>query len=342
MSLSDHPVLQRTYRSRFRDWNTHSAVRTKPLPSFSDRLTTDKLLFTPELVPTAVHPLVVSRGDEAVRRVLAYHLLGHLDFTDALENEVITPVTYMIGRRQLNLSLPAGMLADARKIAVDEMHHALFASNFIQEIAAASDVLAPQPRRPSFLRKLDEIKARHERDIVPLLMLFFAIISETLITGTLTRVPKDERVADGVRQVLSDHAEDEARHHAYFSDVLALCWPQLKPSQRAIIGPLLPRFIILFLAPDLLEVQDWLIQIGLSAPEADDVIEEAYCAPRTCASMQSNANATLRLMKRVGVLDDPRTADSFYESGLLTAAHSEPAAWPPIPCSMRPGTNNFD
>jgi P-aminobenzoate N-oxygenase AurF len=319
MLLSDHLIVQGAHRSRFRDWDTHSAVRAKPLPSLSDRPTTDKLLFTPELVPAAIHPLVTRRGDRAVRRVLAYHLLGHLDFTDALENEVITPVTYMIGRGQLNLSLPAAMLADARKIAVDEMYHALFATNFMQEIAAASELPASQPRRPCFLRKLDEIKVGHEREMVLLLMLFFAIISETLITATLTRVPKDERVADEVRQVLSDHAEDEARHHAYFADVLALCWPQLKPSQRAIIGPLLPRLIMLFLAPDLDEVQGWLIQIGLSAREVDHVIEQAYCGPNAGASLQSSAHATLRLMKRAGVLDDPRTADSFSESGLLTA-----------------------
>src|SRR5262249_1512979 len=157
----------------------------------------------------------------------------------------------MIGRRQLGFAFPPGMIIDARKIAVDEMHHALLTGGFIDEIATQSGVTPPPARRPAFLLALDDIKASHDRALRPLLILFFAIVSETLITGTLTRVPNDERVVAGVRKIFGDHAQDEACHHSYFAEVLLRCWPQLSPSERAVIGPMLPRFIALFLSPDL-------------------------------------------------------------------------------------------
>src|SRR4051794_32143253 len=111
--LSPDPGIDRVYYSRFHDWDLRSAVRAKALPSFPERETGGRLFFTPELVPAAAHPLALAQGDEMVHRVLAYHLLGHLDFTDALENEVVTPVAYMIGRGTLGLQLPADLRADA-------------------------------------------------------------------------------------------------------------------------------------------------------------------------------------------------------------------------------------
>ncbi|MDB5578227.1 MAG: P-aminobenzoate N-oxygenase AurF [Bradyrhizobium sp.] len=308
-------VTERIYRSRFRSWNTRSAVRSKPLPEFAG--TNAKLFFTPELVPLIDHPLISGRGDEVVHQVITRHLLGHLNFTDTLENEVVTPVAYMIGRRQLDFGLPAAMLVDARKIAVDEMHHALFAAGFVEEISLLSGVDPLPAQRPSFLLELDTIKSCCESRHVPLVMLFFAIISETLITSTLTRVPNDERVVAGVRTILGDHAEDEARHHLYFTDVLTACWPRLTAVQRALVGPLLPRFISMFLAPDLLDAQGCLAALGFPADLAERIMEEVYPGERIASEVRAKADSVVRLMGRAGVLEDQRTFDSFHKFGLL-------------------------
>jgi hypothetical protein len=308
-------VTERIYRSRFQDWNTRSAVRSKPLPEFAR--TDAKLFFTPELVPLIDHPLISTRGDDVIHRVLARHLLGHLNFTDTLENEVVAPVAYMLGRRQLDFALAPAMLVDARKIAVDEMHHALFAAGFVEEISALSGVDPPAVRRPSFLLELDCIKSLHESRHLPLLMLCFAIISETLITSTLAQVPYDDRVVAGVRTILKDHAEDETRHHVYFAEILTTCWPRLTPAQRALVGPLLPRFISMFLAPDRLDIQDCLAAFGFSAGATEQIIEEVYPRERIICDIRVKADSVVRLMRRAGVLEDPLTSDSFCRFGLL-------------------------
>lgn len=308
-------VTERIYRSRFHDWNTRSAVRSKSLPEFAGA--NAMWFFTPELVPLTNHPLLSARGDNAVHQVVTRHLLGHLNFTDTLENEVVAPVAYMIGRRQFDFTLPPAMLVDARKIAVDEMHHALYAAGFVEEICSLSGVEPLPPRRPSFLLELDAIKSSHEARLAPYLMLFFAIISETLITSTLTQVPNDARVVAGVRAILRDHAEDEARHHVYFADVLTACWPKLTAAQRAVLGPLLPRFISMFLAPDLLEAQQCLAAMGFSVHAAEQLIEETYPSGRIMLEIRSKADSVIRLMRRVGVFEDAQTADSFNRYGLL-------------------------
>jgi len=308
--------VERIYRSRFRDWDTRSAVRAKSLPVFDDHTRDDALFFTPELVPAAAHPAVRALGPNAIHHVLTHHLFEHLSFTDALENEIVTPVASMIARRQLGFAFPAGMLTDARKIAVDEMHHALLTGGFMDDVAAQSRVSPPPGRRPAFLLALDDIKSALDRSLAPLLTLFFAIVSETLITGTLTKVPNDERVVGGVRKILRDHAEDEARHHVYFAEVLLRCWPQLSSSERAVVGPLLPRYIELFLGPDLLGVQISLNRLGLCASDAERVIEESYAAGCTRPALRAGSEAIMRLMKRAGVLEDAHTADAFHAFGL--------------------------
>jgi hypothetical protein len=316
MSLHEARPAERTYRSRFHDWDARSAVRAKPLPRCASDEPDGGLFFTPELVLAASHPFVLASGDQVVRRLLTLHLLGHLEFTDTLENEVVMPVAYMVGRRQFGLSIPETMLVDARRIVVDETHHALMAASMIHDVAAASGV-APPAVRPRFLAKLDEIKASHDSRLAPLLMLFFAIVSETLITRTLTRVPNDERVVSGVRTFLKDHLDDEVRHHVFFADLLVRCWPQLTSSQRAIIGPLLPSFVTLFLSPDLDEVRAWLIGLDFPMRLAEQVVKESYSDARAMAATRANAGAAVRQMRRAGVFEDARAADAFEAAGLV-------------------------
>jgi hypothetical protein len=312
----DGAFLERAYTSRFKDWDSRASVRTKPLRSFSAQGDA-KLFFTPELVSVSAHPLIVERGPQIVHTVLAYHLFTHLDFTDALENEVVAPAAYALCRRQLDLHFPDAMLADARRIAVDEMHHALFASDLVRDIEKASGVDAPVLSRPSFLRALDAVQAGIDPDLRRIVLFFFAAVSETLITGTLAQTPQDERVAETVRDVLRDHAEDEARHHAYFAQALVMAWPRLDAAKQAVIGPLLPRFMEMFLTPDRLAIQEWLACLGLNAKEAECVIEESHPREHDLVRWRRDAAPTLHHMKRAGILDDARAYDAFVASGFI-------------------------
>ena len=107
-------------------------------------------------------------------------------------------------------------------------------------------------------------------------MIFFTIVSETLISAILADIPADQRVVVAVRELVADHAQDEGRHHAYFSRLLEFTWPRLNKRQRAAIGPLLPEMILAFLEPDFVAIAGNLRACGLTAEQIDEVMTESY------------------------------------------------------------------
>lgn len=227
--VAETSINGRADTSPFRHWDSKSAVRAKPLRQPSSEDLSHALPFSPELFPVSLHPLVERRGPQAQRRLLAYHLYAYLDFTETLENEIIGPVCYQLSRRHFPFKISREMAADARKICVDEAHHALFCADMIDEIEAMT-VFDRLPRlRPSYLDRLDRLKDGVPADMAPLVTLFFMSVSETLITGTLSLAPKDERIIAAVRDIIRDHAEDEARHHSYFAKLVEVsCRPTVE------------------------------------------------------------------------------------------------------------------
>ena len=106
--------------------------------------------------------------------------------------------------------------------------------------------------------------------------LLFVIGTETSITGVLSKLPKYEWVVTAVRDVIRDHAKDEAQHSSYFTDVFECVWPQLPFSTRRAVGPLLPEIVHAFLTPDLSSVYYQLIAEGFTPDKVEQIITECY------------------------------------------------------------------
>ena len=164
---------------------------------------------------------------------------------------------------------------------------------------------------PNFFRKLKGFQLDLVPDEQRLVMIFFTIVSETLISTILSEIPADPRVVTAVRELVADHAQDEGRHHAYFSRLLEFTWPRLNKAQRALIGPLLPEMILAFLEPDFVAIAGNLRACGLTAEQIDQVMTESYPSATVRAGIRSASKATIRHFERVGVVDDPRTAEAL-------------------------------
>ena len=132
-------------------------------------------------------------------------------------------------------------------------------------------------------------------------------------------IPRDERVVTAVRELVDDHAEDEGRHHAFFSKFFDCIWPQLSARQRRLLGPFLPRLVLAFLEPDYDALASILSRSGLSDDEVRRVIEEAHPHDEVVADIRRTSRATLRLFHEHDILDDPGTLEAFSTSGLLGA-----------------------
>lgn len=282
-----------------------------------EELEEGKVFFPPELVPSLYHPLVRERKEEVIKSLLLQRLYIYLDFTADLEQLVVSPVTQLISRRRSGFELPEKMLRDSYKICTDEAWHAQFSDDLQSQLVSATAEPPCVTRQPYFLTRLETIKARLEAAHRPLAELFFTVVSETLISSILSGIPKDQRVCTVVRETIADHAEDEGRHHAYFTCFFEYAWPQLTPVQRDLIGTLLPEFTVAFLRPDVGATFDMLRFTGMDSESVRGVIEETYPDGRLHAEMRAAAASTLRLFERNGVFESNKVADSFFQRGLL-------------------------
>jgi hypothetical protein len=222
----------------------------------------------------------------------------------------------MISRRRSGFDLPETMIEDAYKIYTDEAWHAQFSDDLQRQVAVKTGVGPSVFEEPNFFRRLNALKRDLARADQQLVMIFFTIVSETLISAILSDIPSDARVVAAVREVVADHAQDEGRHHAYFSRLLEYTWPRLNRAQRELIGPLLPEMILAFLEPDFVAIAGNLRACGLTAEQIDQVMTESHPPAAIRAEIRADSRATIRHFERVGIVDDPRTAEALEASRL--------------------------
>ncbi|WP_405497574.1 diiron oxygenase [Streptomyces sp. NBC_00096] len=273
--------------------------------------------FPAELVPVARHPLVRALPDAVRREVIVQHLYRYLDFTAKLEHLVVNRTALGISQGTVGLELPAEMRLDALKIYVDEGYHALMSVDLLQQISGGTGIAPRLPGEPFFLTRLAALREASPAPMRPLLEILFVIVSETLISGSLSAVPQEGAVLPEVRATIRDHALDEGRHHTYFAIMLRYLWGALDPATRGWAARQVPQLIHCFLAPDLPALRAELRRYGMPADAAEQVLAEVY-DPRTVdAFVRSAAQQTVRHFASLGVLEDPRVREAFLAAGLL-------------------------
>jgi hypothetical protein len=309
-------ITEAAYSSSFTSWHSRASVRVKPRRELGEEEPSELVYFPPELVPVAQHPLVQGLGAETVERVLIQNLHTYLEFTSELEHGAVNPVAAMISRRRSGFDLPETMIEDAYKIYTDEAWHAQFSDDLQRQVASKTGIGPSVFEEPNFFRKLKGFQHDLGPDEQRLVMIFFTIVSETLISAILSGIPTDPRVVKAVRELVADHAQDEGRHHAYFSRLLEFTWPRLNKAQRGLIGPLLPEMVLAFLEPDFVAIAGNLRACGLTAEQIDQVMTESYPPEAVSDGIRAASRQTLRHFERVGIVEDPRTAEALEARGL--------------------------
>jgi hypothetical protein len=311
------PPAEKQYTSKFADWDDKARVRVSPRRLLVDEECSGKVFFPPALVPVANHPLVRELGPSALREILIKHLYGYVDFTANFEMEVINSAAKLIAGRKAGFDLPDQMFFDAYKIYCDEAYHSVFSADIKRQVETVTGIAPPPYDFGAFIRRLDEIIAPAKRENESLARLFIAILFETLISATLNKIPGDEKVVTAIREMVADHADDEARHHFYFASLMDLIWPQLRDGQRSLIAPLLPNLIVKCLEPDYTAARRWLAGFGLAPDAIDQIIGESYPAANVIAGIRKTARATLGILERNGVFAEPAALDTAHKCGLI-------------------------
>jgi hypothetical protein len=302
------------YQSRLAEWSSTASVRATAIRRLDDG--DDGLPFSPELVPCVSHELVRKR-DHAAQMILSQKLHSYFRFTSHLELKAVLPSCMMIAFKETPIVTSDEFAHDGFKIAVDEAHHAYCAEDMKKQLIEITGVRPHRERPPVFLHRLqirqDSLHGRFRQ----LALLVFSCVSETLITSSLTTVPSDARVLQAIRDVIMDHACDEARHHRYFSHFMHQLWAQLSADEKDIVGPLFAEFIEVFLSRDAVTELDWLEAAGFSNLEAKRIVDESYEAADVRQMYRKASKPTIMLMEKFGMLDHPATADALASAGII-------------------------
>lgn len=300
------------YRSPFATWDRSASVRANPRRVLEP---TGLDLFPADLVPVAGHPLVRRLRPELRRQLLTQQLHRYLGFTAQLEYLVVNHVVLGIAHGSIEVPVPDEMRFDALRIYTDEAYHALFSVDLGRQVTALTGV-APRGGRPFFLTRLDGLKARHPSRS-GLVDLLFTIVSETLISATLTDVARSSAVEPSVADLVRDHAVDEGRHHAYFAQYLRHLWAALDADERRFAACLFPELIDVFLRPDTADVGEELLGYGLSRDDVEEVLADTFDEQVQAAYSRATAARLLGYLDEIGVLDDPRALDLARERDLV-------------------------
>ena len=299
-----------------RNWDLRAAVRTKPrrIAASSNEWSGDP--FPREFAPVLTHPLVSQAPEELIRQILLQHLFSYLTFTDRLEHEVVNQTARRLATGASGCDLEAGLRLDCYRVYCDEAYHSLFCADLMQQIRAYENFQFDRGGDHPGLRYFHQQLSACAPEDRPWFELFFVIVSETLISGVLSRLPQDQQVIPVVRLVVADHAEDEAGHHRLFSRVCEVVWRQVPLRVRPKLAAALPGFIANFLAPDFPA-----LRVSLSSlygrRTAEDILCESYPEAQARRNAALASRSTIRLFERVGILENEAARESFETRGLL-------------------------
>jgi len=296
------------YQSRFTAWDEKAWVRSKPhhVAPFEP----DLWFFSSALSPLLLDPRVASAPEEIRRSLMVLTLYDWLEFTEWLE---VGPVNSVCDRLRQPHFLPwlsPQMKADALKVYTDEAGHAEMSHALARAVETYTGLESAR-LRPSFLDMFDSLMTDEEPTLAALVELFLAVTSETLITGTLNKLPSDPTVQQAVRDIAKDHATDEGRHHAYFRSVCLAVWPRLPTEVKRRVGVLLPEMILAFLAPNPTNLTRLLSRVN-HFDNAEAEIANAVCAhPAVAQTIRTSCAPTLRTFREAGVFGHPLVVDAF-------------------------------
>ncbi len=300
-----------------KDWYSSSSIRTNSRSIIDIREIHCKQFFPYNELPLLIHPLLQDRDEDFKRLISIHRLYSYLDFTDILEHEVVNQALRTLIHNNEKFCISNEMKLNARKIYVDEAYHSLFSADLKSQVSKLTQVDPLDTYRPVFIRKLESLISTYSSELRETIIIFFAFVSETLISSVLSEIPNNTEVITAIRSSVSDHARDEKTHHLYFSELLPVLWSQLNTMEQEIIGSLFPQFILFFLLPDQVALIRYLTQMKISIKDSETIIQDTYSLDKVLPKIKMYSKATIYHLKKNGILGIQKVHQSFCESGLL-------------------------
>ncbi|WP_108869639.1 diiron oxygenase [Aquimarina aquimarini] len=302
------------YISRFKQWQDTAIVHLNTHPTLQD-FEEGLDFYSRELSLLLKHPKVASLPKEKIDSLLVLELYNYLEFTVWLELGPVNEVCNLIRMPSFLPWLSKEMKDDALKIYVDEGAHAEMAFSLISKIEDYTNIKSLR-LEPMFLKELDAIILNQPKELEKMIKVFFVIISETLITGTLTGLPNDENVQKGIREFALDHATDEGKHHAYFKHFFEILWPKMPRELQITIGEQLPKMMLGFLNPDAHVLKQVLLQF-FSEEESEEILDDLLSSEEIIEGVRKSSFPTKNMLKKSKLFEIKEIENAFSNHQLL-------------------------
>jgi hypothetical protein len=280
------------------DWDRRAAVRTKArAASLGDY--SGLHYFKTSLLPALNHPRGQPLTPEAKSDVQKLWLLRYLHYTEHLEVDIVNPALLAILKRDVSRATRC----DAYKVYTDEGYHALMSAEMRFLVADSLHCKAPDLPYPTglttVLREVEELPP----DLRELGLIVAAALNETLISSNLAQAA-DRTLVPAIREMLEDHAKDEAVHHAFFSNLFHQLWLQITPFERRILAPKIVTFLRALLSPDQGAMVSDLVSVGLSKSEALGIVDDSCPSIPTDSDLRTAARGTLAMLRNANVFSE--------------------------------------
>jgi P-aminobenzoate N-oxygenase AurF. len=299
------------------DWHRQAGVRSTTRRILNEDREGGLTLFPEKLIPYLHHQALADVSADARHELMARHLYQYMLFTVHLETKVVNRGTALIANDEADFRIDPETRLGAFKIYCDEGYHALSSLDIVQQIEKVSGIpCLPYDFAPRMAR-LQRTADRFLSGRPGLAHLLQVAVFETAVTSLLADIPRDPTVHRVVREVVGDHARDEAHHHAFFSRFFRELWANLPTGLRSEAARSLPHFIHDCLHPDIAPVQASLLAAGLPEMLVKDVLADTYTQSAVRAVTRRSARHTLALVESVGAFELPGVREELHAAGLI-------------------------
>jgi len=268
----------------------------------------ESILMPEEWLRVAHDPEVAALGRPALRYLAAQVCYRMMEEIALLETDMVGASCNHVANGRHSVAVPASARQSALTISTDEAYHAFVAREFIESMSGINGI-APggMPETSGADRALRATLATLPEELHGDFTMIALSLTENTITDEMLGLSRDTARDNPFHIVLKEHLIDEARHQAYFKQLLGYLWqafdPEIRKRFAATIPVYIEEFLILSQQGAAAQRRHDLGQIGLSPEAVDRVIARAEATPfeKSDHPMWHNMRKALRLS---GLLED--------------------------------------
>lgn len=308
-----------TFNDYLKKWDTRSLIRTQPIKLCD--FNQEGLLFPPKQQVLLSLPEVIALGEEVKKQILSYSLGKYINDVINEEIKIVNSVCREITEDLSVIKYPPEIKLGAYTVIIDEYYHVYIAQFILEELFQHFPSIKEMDFPiPDTCHAATVIGERLEPECREIFKIMAACIFETTIAKELVSLTENQEINSSLRNYITGHLSDEARHHIFFYELLTYTWNHLSENTQKQIGMHLADFLILYLNIDSEKKFNYeLLKFFLKDEnKAHNLIEEIYGGFQITTEMPI-VKQVLRVLKKSFIMDHKFVKESFLEKNLYIA-----------------------